>query len=73
MSGGLHIEMTAFKTLGNWLECSGWTTAICTAEIATSGVTDSFIKVTHLSRTWLKTTCHLNKPCTQQLAVVSSS
>ena len=46
MSGGLHIEIDAFKTLGNWLEGSGWTTAICTAEISTSEVASSFIKVT---------------------------
>ena len=51
MSGGLHIEMAAFKTLGYWLEGSGWTDAIINAGIATSGVADSLIKVAHLSRT----------------------
>ena len=51
MSGGLHIEMAAFKVLGNWLEGSGWTTAITNAEIATSGVADSFLKASHLTKT----------------------
>ena len=46
MLGGLHIEMAAFNTLGDWLEGSGRTHAIATADIATSGVADSFTKVT---------------------------
>lgn len=50
MFGGLHIEIAAFRVLGDWLEGSGWTTAIQTAGIATSGVADSLIKVTHLTR-----------------------
>ena len=49
--GGLHIEMTAFKMLGDWIEDSCWTNAICTAGIATSGIADSMIKVSHLTRT----------------------
>ena len=24
MFGGLHIEMAALKTVGDWLESSGW-------------------------------------------------
>ena len=28
MFGGLHIEMTALKTLGDWLQGSGWTQAL---------------------------------------------
>ena len=51
MLGGLHIEMAAFKTLGDWLEGSGWTTAITAADIATSGVADSSTKVSHLAKT----------------------
>ena len=38
MAGGLHTEMKAFKVIGNWLDESGWTTAIFNAGIATSGV-----------------------------------
>ena len=44
MLGDLHIEMAAFKVLGNWLDGSGWTS------VAT-GVADSFIKASHLTRT----------------------
>lgn len=28
MLGGLHIEMAAFRALGDWLEGSGWTKVI---------------------------------------------
>ena len=49
--GGLHIEMAAFKIIGDWLDGSGWTTAICSTGIATDGVADSLVKVTHLTRT----------------------
>ena len=51
MAGGLHIEMTAFKVIGNWLDESGWTTAIFNAGIATSGVADSLLKAAHVTRT----------------------
>ncbi|WAR11602.1 hypothetical protein MAR_025782, partial [Mya arenaria] len=37
--------------LGDWLENSGWTTALTNAEIATAGVADSFIKANSVSRT----------------------
>ena len=50
MLGGLHIEM-AFKLLGDWLDGSSWTSAIVTAEVATGGVADSFIKAAHVTRT----------------------
>ena len=42
MFGGLHIEMALWDTIGDFLDCSGWTTALCEAGIATSGVADSF-------------------------------
>ena len=51
MFGGLHIEMALWDTIGDFLDCSGWTTALCEAGIATSGVADSFLKVSHLTRT----------------------
>lgn len=34
MFGGLHVEMAAFKTLGNWLKGSGWVQALVQVEIA---------------------------------------
>ena len=51
MFGGLHIEMALWTTLGDLLDSSGWTTALCEAGIATSGTADSFLKASHLTRT----------------------
>ena len=51
MFSGLHIEMTALKTLGDLLEGSGWTGALTQAEIATPGTADSFLKASHVTRT----------------------
>ena len=51
MLGGLHTEMALWKTLGDVLEGSGWTTALTEAEIASSGIVDSFLNVAHLART----------------------
>jgi len=51
MLGGLHIEMTALKLPGDWLDGSGWTSALVAAEVATGGVADSLIKANHLTRT----------------------
>ncbi|KAI8503415.1 hypothetical protein Bbelb_192360 [Branchiostoma belcheri] len=49
--GGLHIEMTSFKMLGQWLEGSGWVEAIQEAKLATSGTAESFLKASHITRT----------------------
>jgi len=51
MLGGLYIEMEALKLFGDWLDGSGWTSALVAAEVATGGVADSFIKATHVLRT----------------------
>ena len=51
MLGRLHIEMAALKLLGDWLDGSGWTSALVAAEVATGRVADSFIKTTHVTRT----------------------
>jgi hypothetical protein len=51
MFGGLHLEMALWNTLGDLLESSGWTTALLEAEVASSGVADSFLKASHLTRT----------------------
>ena len=51
MLGGLHIEMALWNTLGDILEDSGWTSALPESEVASSGVADSFLKATHLTRT----------------------
>ena len=44
MFGGLHIEMAAFKTIGNWLYGSGWTSALVEADVTTPGTADYFLK-----------------------------
>ena len=49
--GGLHIEMASWKTVGDWLENSGWTDALVEANISSSGRADSFLKASHVSRT----------------------
>ncbi|KAJ3580898.1 hypothetical protein NHX12_001242 [Muraenolepis orangiensis] len=43
--------MAMLKTYGDYLEASGWTTALTDAGVASSGTADSFLKVSHLTRT----------------------
>ena len=51
MMGPLHTEMAALKTLGNWLEDSGWCQALGEAGIASPGTAQSFLHASHVSRT----------------------
>lgn len=51
MFGGLHLEMGMWNMMGKYLACSGWTTALTNAGVATSGTADSFLKSSHLTRT----------------------
>ena len=51
MMGGLHIEMTIWSTIGDYMEVSGWTAALTQADVASSGTADSFLEASHLSRT----------------------
>ena len=51
MLGGLHIEMALWMMVGDLLEGSGWTTALSDAGVASAGTADSFLHVTHLTRT----------------------
>jgi len=51
MFGGLHIQMAALKTLGDWLQGSGWVEALAQVEIATAGTADSFLRESHVLRT----------------------
>ncbi|XP_051778402.1 uncharacterized protein LOC127526576 [Erpetoichthys calabaricus] len=51
MLGDLHTEMALWNTLGDLLEGSGWTAALTTAEVVSSGMPDSFLKAAHLTRT----------------------
>ena len=43
--------MAMWTTFGDYLEASGWTTALNQAGIASSGTADSFLKASHLTRT----------------------
>lgn len=49
--GGLHIEMAALKTLGDWLKGSGWVQALVQADIITVGTADSCLRALHVART----------------------
>ena len=51
MFGGLHIEMAAFKVLGDWMDGSGWPEALTQANVAGAGTADSFLKASHVART----------------------
>ena len=52
MFGGLHIEMTAMKSIGSILEDSEWwTCALVEAGVASSGTADSFLSATNVTRT----------------------
>ena len=47
----IHAETALWNTLGDMLEGSGWITALTEAEVATSGIAESFLKCSHLTRT----------------------
>ena len=49
MMGGLHIEIALWNKLGDILEASGWTDALTEAEVTSSGIADSFLKVACLT------------------------
>ena len=49
--GGLHIEMAALTTPGDFLDGSGWTHALTQADLATAGKAESFLKTSHVKRT----------------------
>ena len=51
MFGPLHIEMGALRLLGEWLDQSGWTSALVQANVASSGIADSFLRASHVGRT----------------------
>ena len=51
MFGGLHIEMTAFKMVGNLLKDSGWSNVLTEGETASSGTSESFVLASSVTRT----------------------
>lgn len=50
MMGGLHIEMSYLKAIGEWLEGSGWLNSLVTAEIVTAGRGESVQKGSSVAR-----------------------
>ena len=48
--GGLHIDQTMWKTLGDYLEGPEWTTALTQADVASSGTANSFLNCCHITR-----------------------
>ncbi|XP_014671080.1 PREDICTED: uncharacterized protein LOC106811872 [Priapulus caudatus] len=50
MMGGLHIEMALLKVLGDWLDGSGWTSVMSTANVTTDGRADALQKGSSTSR-----------------------
>lgn len=48
--GTMHIEQAGLKLAGQWLDGSGWTSALTEAKVATSGRADAAVKVCHLTR-----------------------
>ena len=51
MIGGLHMEMALWSTLGDLLEGSGLTTALIDGGVTSSGVVNSILNASHLTRT----------------------
>jgi hypothetical protein len=51
MLGGLHTEMVILKTIGDWLDGSGWTDAINLAKITTAGRAEALISASNTART----------------------
>ena len=51
MMGSLHIEMMFLKTIGDWIDGSGWTEAVTLSDITTSGRAESLTSVSSVTRT----------------------
>lgn len=47
----MHIEKMLWGVSGDWLDGSGWTTALTTSGISSSGKAQSFISVHYICRT----------------------
>ena len=50
MLGGLHIEMSLLRLIGDWLDGSGWAEAITAANVTTEGRVDALLKGSHIAR-----------------------
>ena len=62
--GELHIELASLRSIGTLLQDSGWTSAICEANVASSGTAESFLTASSITRTRQAhqiTACSLHK------------
>ena len=50
MMGGLHIEMASLKMVGQWLNNSGWDSALVQADITIRGKADAILKAAYITR-----------------------
>ena len=51
MLGPLHIDISALKTIRDWLKDSGWSSDLSEADIAFPGVSDSFLHAAYITKT----------------------
>ena len=51
MFDGLHIDLCVLRALGKWLDGSGRIAAITQSGDASTGTADSFLKVSHITKT----------------------
>lgn len=51
MMGALHIEMAALRAVGDWLDGSGWTSALAEADVTTAGRAEALVTVSDVTRT----------------------
>ena len=50
LMGGLHIEMSLLKVLGDWLDGSGWVAIMAATNVTTEGRADALLSGSHTSR-----------------------
>jgi hypothetical protein len=50
MFGAFHIEQAWLRLIGKWMQGCGWTEVIVESNIATVGVADSLLSVSHVTR-----------------------
>ena len=51
MLGGLHTEMAFMRTIGDWLDGSGWTSVLVNADVTSCGKADAMLHAAHVTRT----------------------
>ena len=51
MFGGLHLEMSMWNMIGDYLAGCGWTVALSEAGIASSGEANGLLNASHLTKT----------------------